>query len=135
MITRLVVSSPRLFTKSGAAVVLISFTAQIFCIVQTIVLVRMFTPVSWVSGFAAIGQAYALMALMPFSIANIGIRDYSFGLFLGAVSSPQVSISAAAVGASTCILVINLFLPALAGLVWQYAAGIFTRKNSPAVVK
>jgi hypothetical protein len=69
----------------------------------------------------ASAQAYAFMQFLPFFIANMGIREYSFGLFLGEYHSMPVqalTLGAVAFGASMGILVINMILPALAGLIW-----------------
>jgi hypothetical protein len=60
----------------------------------------------------AAGQSYAFMLFFPFFIANMGIREYAFGMFLGGALVP------AAFGASMGILAINIVLPALLGLGW-----------------
>lgn len=66
--------------------------------------------------------AYTCMLFLPISIANIGIREYSFALLLPlAIAGKQstITIQAASFGVSGLILLMNIILPALAGLFWQ----------------
>ena len=100
--------------------VLYSLAAQIFLLIQTSLLFSMFGGVAFRSGALVAAQAYAMMVFLPFSIANIGVREYTFGLFLKNVppSLPEDSIAIIAFGASTMVLLMNIILPALAGLLW-----------------
>lgn len=100
--------------------VLYSLAAQIFLLIQTSLLFSMFGGVAFHSGALVAAQAYAMMVFLPFSIANIGVREYTFGLFLKNVPSflPEDSIAIVAFGASTMVLLMNIILPALAGLLW-----------------
>ena len=68
----------------------------------------------------ASGQAYSFMLFFPFFIANMGIREYSFRMFLGCGRPPGAisGLSRLAFGASTVILIVNIILPALIGLIW-----------------
>ncbi|MBD3392127.1 MAG: hypothetical protein GF418_08620 [Chitinivibrionales bacterium] len=121
---RLLNSAPRLFTRSGRNAVLLSLAAHVLLIGQTAVLVLMFGCGGMVKSIVALGQAYAFMAFIPFFIANIGIREYSFGVFLhnmGFSCRGAVHVHGAALGASAGVLLMNLILPALIGLVWGVA--------------
>jgi hypothetical protein len=120
-IRRILSLCPRLLTKNGAFCLLLSLAAQFILIVQTVVLIRMFGDVSISKTVLAVGQSYAFMAFLPFFIANMGIREYSFGLFLANVGVEMpgaIGVSGVALGASSGILAINLILPALGGLAW-----------------
>jgi len=121
---RILNQSPKLLSRSGRHAVALSFAAQILLICQTVVLVRMFGCVSTRRTFIGIGQAYAFMAFMPIFIANIGIREYSFAVFLqniGCACPPPLSMQGLSLGVSMGILVMNLIMPALAGLIWNIA--------------
>jgi hypothetical protein len=112
--------TPRIFTRAAAAAFLYSAIAQILLIVQTSIVFSMFGVDSFIRGLLAAGQAFALMALVPLFIGNMGIREYSFGLFLGQITEAgEHPLRMIALGASVVILVINLILPALIGLLWS----------------
>jgi hypothetical protein len=120
---KIISCGPGFFSVSGINSIILAFAAQILCVVQTVALIRMFADISWASGISAVGQACSFMAFVPFTIANIGIREYSFGMFLGNVAGQTEYAASAAIGASTGILLINLVLPALVGLIWNYLPG------------
>jgi hypothetical protein len=116
--------SPKLFTRSGLQAILLSLAAHILLVCQTVVLIRMFGCGGMLKSCVAAGQAYAFMVFMPVFIANMGIREYSFAIFLSAVGAAclrGVTVQSAALGASMGILFFNLILPALAGLIWNVA--------------
>jgi hypothetical protein len=130
---KLLTHTPKLFSKSGQLAALLSFAAQALCILQTVVLIRMFGCASARDGFVAIGQAYAFMSFLPVSIANIGIREYSFGIFLGNIGATcpgNLSIQTVSLGVSIWILIMNLILPALAGLIWNFVDGVMRLANT-----
>jgi flagellar biogenesis protein FliO len=55
---------------------------------------------------------------MPFFVANIGVRELSFSVFLKKLeAAPQPA--AIAFGVSGLILLINIILPAILGLIWM----------------
>jgi hypothetical protein len=64
-------------------------------------------------------EAYSFMMLCPFFIANMGIREFSFALFLAA-GYGQLDMRAVSLSASLWILLVNIVLPACAGLVWWF---------------
>jgi hypothetical protein len=122
-IVRFLNMSPRLFTRSGRNALLLSLAAHLLLVAQTVVLVTMFCGTgTWRSSFA-IGQAYAFMTFVPIFLANIGIREYSFRVFLNNIGLDcgGASVASVALGASVGILIMNLILPALVGLVWSMA--------------
>ena len=113
-----------------ASLVLVSVAAHLVLLTQTAVLLNMFGSGGLSIGISVAAQAYAFMLFVPIFIANMGLREYSFGLFLGRLSpdlGPIARISSIAFGASLCILCINIVLPALAGLFWWWGE----RKKAP----
>ncbi len=127
---RLLNLSPKLLTRSGRNALGLSLAAHTFLVAQTVVLAKMFGCGGAVRIGAAIGQAYAFMTFMPVSIANIGIREYSFALFLDTIHAgcvSQAGLQSAALGTSIGILIMNLILPALVGLVWSVAGAARAR--------
>ena len=102
------------------SVVACSIAAHALLLVQTAVLFDMLGNNEFLKNLLAGGQAYAFMLFFPFLIANMGIREYAFGMFLGCALSPAKGSALApmAFGASMGILAINIVLPALLGLVW-----------------
>ncbi len=140
-----VVSSLSLFVNDlirmkWNSAIFLSIAAHLFLILQTALLFRMFGGQPLFSGSLAASQAYALMIFLPFSIANIGVREYTFGLFLGISLNPihPDSVSVVALGASTIILAMNIILPAMAGLTWALLIGEHPKeqdKVEPAKIK
>jgi uncharacterized membrane protein YbhN (UPF0104 family) len=112
---------PRFTKQALGSVLLLSILTHLALCIQTSVLLDMFGSHAMAINMCASAQAYAFMQFLPFFIANMGIREYSFGLFLGEYHSMPVqalTLGAVAFGASMGILVINMILPALAGLIW-----------------
>jgi len=110
---------PKMAGRSLGLALACSIAAQLLLLVQTAVLFAMFGRGFSGATIVAAGQAYAFMLFFPFFIANMGIREYAFGMFLAAPFSAQTSTTpAVAFGASMGILAINLIAPALAGLAW-----------------
>ncbi len=105
-------------------IVTISILAHLFLILQTVLLFQMFGSPGWVFNSIIAGQSYLQMIFLPFSIANVGIREYSFGLFLKQTIANEES-EVIAFGVSSLILFINIILPAFIGLIWI----IFDKNN------
>lgn len=109
-----------------ARIIMLSAAAHACLLVQTSLLLMMFGAGSFQTTLVAGGQAYAFMLLLPFFIANIGLREYSFSLFItnvtnAATASPFApDIWRASLGSATFILIINIILPAALGLIWLY---------------
>ncbi|MBD3346846.1 MAG: hypothetical protein GF401_17455, partial [Chitinivibrionales bacterium] len=113
---------PRLYTFAGQRALLYSLLIHGILILQTALLFRMFGSTDMLVNYLAAGQAYAFMIFIPFSIANIGIREYSFALFLssGAIAETlEGPVSSISLGASMMILGANIFFPAFVGLIWE----------------
>jgi len=86
---------------------------------ESALLLAMFGSADIGADIFAAGQAYAFMMFFPIFIANMGIREYSFGIFLGYLVPALTTGTAVAFGASIGILILNIILPALLGLgVW-----------------
>jgi hypothetical protein len=120
-IKKFLVHAPVFSTYRLQGIILYSLASHLLLLTQTAVLLSMFGSAGFIDNVLTSGQAYAFMMFFPFFIANMGIREYSFALFLGL--APPVAVAAAGIpgiafGASMGILVINIILPALAGLVW-----------------
>jgi hypothetical protein len=111
---------PTISIQQATALVFHSVFAHLFLLCQTGVLLSMFGSNDFMNNILTSGQAYSFMLFFPFFIANMGIREYSFGMFLscGPAKFHFVAIPAIALGASMGILLINIILPAVAGLVW-----------------
>jgi hypothetical protein len=105
-------------------IVFISILAHLFLILQTVLLFQMFGSPGWIFNSVTAGQSYLQMIFLPFSIANVGIREYSFGLFLKQTIANEES-EMIAFGVSSLILFINIILPAFIGLIWI----IFDKNN------
>ncbi len=107
--------------KAAAPIALLSIATHLVLLFQTAVLLDMFGSPGACANISIAAQAYAFMLFFPIFIANMGIREYSFGLFLGQLSvvyGLKAQVSAIAIGASMGILCINMILPAMAGLLW-----------------
>jgi uncharacterized membrane protein YbhN (UPF0104 family) len=105
------------------SVTLLSAGIHCLLILQTTFLFGLFGMDNWFENCTIAVLSYAFMLCVPVSIANIGIREYAFALFAGKVysgTSLSFSISTAAFGVSGTILFINIILPALAGLLWNF---------------
>ena len=112
---------PRFTKRTFYSVLFLSISTQLALCIQTSVLLDMFGSHAPATNMCASAQAYAFMQFLPFFIANMGIREYSFKLFLGAYQPlplRALALGAVAFGASMGILFINMVLPALAGLFW-----------------
>jgi hypothetical protein len=113
------------FTKKNAGIqMFLSAAIHSVLLTQTAVLLDMFGSGHFFANIAVAAQAYAFMLFVPIFIANMGIREYSFGIFLGQFSKAYretAQVSSIAFGASMGILCINIMLPALAGLIWWLA--------------
>jgi uncharacterized membrane protein YbhN (UPF0104 family) len=102
--------------------ILLSLLHHALLIVQAAYMLKIFVNCSFVDAVMVSTLAYTCMLFLPISIANIGIREYSFALLLPlAVAGKQstITIETAAFGISSLILLMNILLPALAGLFWH----------------
>jgi hypothetical protein len=127
----------RLVPKAGAAtfwgIAAYSVAAHLSVVCQTVFLFAMFGSPSISANIICAFEAYAFMVFFPFFIANMGIREYSFGLFLGKVDVSRIAVPGAggiAVLASVSVLAVNMVLPALVGLVWWLLASRKTGEGS-----
>ncbi len=109
---------PSFTPRRLAASVVYSFAGHCFLLLQTAALLSMFGAADFTVAVIASGQAYAFMIFFPFFIANMGIREYSFGIFMSAAGGPGAACPTIALGASMGILIVNILLPAVTGLGW-----------------
>ncbi|MGD9202455.1 MAG: lysylphosphatidylglycerol synthase domain-containing protein [Chitinispirillia bacterium] len=113
---------PRLFTPAGKKTLFYSYMAHICLIIQTVILFNMFECGTVLSNCIALGQAYGIMLFFPLSIGNMGVREGAFTFFLTyfdtQCKNSILNIASVSLGVSMLILVMNIILPAMAGLVW-----------------
>jgi hypothetical protein len=111
---------PDFSPQQAGIIAFYSVVVHLFLLAQTSILLSMLGSNAFFSSMLIGGQAYVFMLFFPFFIANMGIREYSFGMFsaCGQGVAPESGLSAVAFGASMGILIINIILPALFGLVW-----------------
>jgi len=100
-------------------VAVISAAAHACLLLQTMVLLRMFGVTGWFTNCVISGLAYLQMIFLPFFIANVGVREYSFGVYIKLLAG-NAGAGSIAFGVSSIILFVNIILPALAGLVWFF---------------
>jgi hypothetical protein len=113
---KLTQAAPRFLTWKIIGTTLCAQAALLF---QTSLVLFMFGSISFLENLALAAQVYAFMLFLPFFIANIGLREYAFAMmientgirFTGALDTQPVVL-----GVSLLILLINIVLPALAGL-------------------
>jgi len=98
-------------------VILISVAAHACLIFQTAVLLLMFGLHDFVKNTVIAALSFTQMIFLPFSIANVGIREYSFGVYIS-MFSPENDAIGIAFGVSGIILFFNIIVPALCGLLW-----------------
>ncbi len=98
-------------------VILISIAAHACLLFQTALLLSMFGLHDMIKNMVIAALAFSQMIFLPFSIANVGIREYSFGVYIQMLS-PENDAAGIAFGISGIILFFNIILPALGGLVW-----------------
>lgn len=100
-----------------------SIAAHLLLLLQVALLFSMFGERDLPLTMAALAQAFSFMLLLPFFIANIGLREYAFSFFLARAHHSDCgsfSCSAVALGVATIILFVNIILPAAIGLFWVY---------------
>jgi len=97
-----------------------SVVAHVLLLLQTMVILQMLGCGPSGANFMIAAEAYAFMLFLPFFIANIGLREYSFGMMFGNLCPVFITSGPApasvVLGVSTLILIMNVILPAMAGL-------------------
>ena len=113
-------------------ILLLSVAIHLLLLVQTAILLQMFGSPGILKNIIIAGQAYAFMIFLPFFIANIGLREYSFTMFLKITgdSGMQITAPTIAFGVSGMVLLMNIILPALIGLFWI----VLERKRSEHII-
>jgi hypothetical protein len=99
-----------------------SFGVHFILVCQTALLFYMAGSAGFFGGVLSAAEAYAFMMLFPVFIANMGIREYSFALYLTGTSGLRTgtAVPVAALFSSLSILFVNMILPAVAGLLWWF---------------
>jgi uncharacterized protein (TIRG00374 family) len=113
-------------------ITLLSLLHHALLIVQASFLIMTFVEVSFTEGIMISVLAYTCMLFLPISIANIGVREYSFTLFLSVVVLPEscvFTIPAISFGVSSLLLFLNIIIPALAGLFWRILPFLGRRRS------
>ena len=126
-ITSIFKSLPRLFNPAGQRAIFYSFAAHGVLLCQTFILLHMFGVAVSLPVCIAIAQAYGVMLFFSFTIGNMGVREGSFYYFLShlGVTALQgaMSLKGLTLGVSLIILLMNLVLPAMAGMLWYFSKG------------
>ncbi|MBN2035755.1 MAG: flippase-like domain-containing protein [Chitinispirillaceae bacterium] len=107
---------PRYFS---APVMLCSLCAQAALLVQTALIMSLFCIAPFCTNLVIAAEVYAFMLFLPFFIANIGLREYSFSMMflnLGVPFARSLDAPSAALGISMVILFMNIIFPAAVGL-------------------
>ncbi len=117
VLDRLPIVLQGLKNATDSRVILISIAAHACLLFQTAVLLSMFGLHDLVKNVVIAALAFTQMIFLPFSIANVGIREYSFGVYIRMLS-PENDVAGVAFGVSGIILFFNIILPALGGLLW-----------------
>jgi hypothetical protein len=98
-------------------VILISVAAHACLLFQTAIVLSMFGLHDFVKNIVIAALTFTQMIFLPFAIANVGIREYSFGVYIRMLF-PENDAAGIAFGVSGIILFFNIILPALGGLLW-----------------
>lgn len=107
---------PRFFS---GRIVIYSLAAQSALLVQTAMILSMFGNGSFFSNMVIAAQVYAFMLFLPFFIANIGLREYSFSMMFDSIKPVfhhSLAMGSIVLGVSFLILIMNILLPAAVGL-------------------
>jgi uncharacterized membrane protein YbhN (UPF0104 family) len=100
----------------------LSLVHHLLLVFQAAILLTNFVHVSLVENFMISVLAYTCMLFIPVSIANIGVREYSFSLFLSIAvikGNSAFAIPVVSFCESGLLLVMNMIIPAIAGLLWR----------------
>ncbi|MDG5813812.1 lysylphosphatidylglycerol synthase domain-containing protein [Chitinispirillales bacterium ANBcel5] len=113
---------PSFITVATPLMIVFSVFSHCILLLQTTAVISMFIELDFAILLFIAAQSYAFMLLLPIFVANAGIREYSFFLFLNlfSVDASKGQISGIAMAASLLILIINILLPAIIGLIWMF---------------
>lgn len=115
---------PKVQHSLGRRLLLWSIAAQVVLVIQTAIALEMFGKIGFFQGMHVGALSYSFMVFFPFSIANMGVREYAFSLFASRFNlAPSGELAAICLGASAAIMIVNMLLPALIGVVWELLAG------------
>jgi len=113
----------RIVSYPYTTLAVLSLGTQLALVAETVVLLSMFGASGTVRTALAAAQSYSFMLLLPFFIANIGLREYAFSFFLMRMTANPLlltSTSGIALGSATAVLAFNIIMPAAIGLVWIF---------------
>jgi hypothetical protein len=111
-----IVAIPRFF---NGRIAVYSVLAHAALIIQTGLILSMFGSVSFFVNMVIAAEVYAFMLFLPFFIANIGLREYTFLMVfqtMRPVFHHSLAFESVALGVSLLILIMNILFPAAAGL-------------------
>jgi len=85
--------------------------------------------VDWFNAFILISMTYFVMTAIPtIALADLGIRGSVSVFFIGLYGSASSAVNIDILAASTAVWMINLALPALAGLLFIYRLNLIRKK-------
>ena len=77
--------------KNPAKLFVFAFFQHVVLIIQGALIFSILLPISFVEASFAVATAYCIMPLVPVTVAAIGIREFSFAMFISAfISYPNV---------------------------------------------
>ena len=106
------------FTKSLS----FSLLQNAVLVVQGALILKVLLPVSFAQASFAAASAYCIMPLIPFTIASIGVREFSFSLFVSAFVIDQ-NVKPAVFAASYVLLLCNSVIFMIPGIILFYKSG------------
>jgi hypothetical protein len=112
----IIVAIPRFM---NSRIVIYSLAAQVALLVQTAMILSVFGNASFYSNMIIAAEVYAFMLFLPFFIANIGLREYSFSMMFENIKPlfhQSLAMGSVALGVSFLILCMNILFPAAVGL-------------------
>jgi hypothetical protein len=116
------IKSSKTLVKNLAKIFSISLLQNIVLIIQGAFIFSILLPLSFVQASFAIATSYCVMPFIPIAIAAIGIREFSFFLFISAYISEQ-SIKPIVFAVSYVLLLCNSVIFIIPGIVLFYRNG------------
>ncbi|MCL2844324.1 MAG: flippase-like domain-containing protein [Chitinivibrionia bacterium] len=106
--------------KKPYKILLAAFFQHVVLVVQGAILFSILLPISFTEASFAVASAYCLMPLIPITVAAIGVREFSFALFISAFISYE-NIEQTVFVASYILLLCNSIIFMLPGIYLFYS--------------
>jgi len=99
-----------------------SLLQNVILVIQGALILSALLPISFTLASFAAASAYCVMPLIPFTIASIGVREFSFSMFVSAFVFDQ-DIKPAIFAASYILLLCNSVIFMVPGIILFYKSG------------